>query len=64
MYRTLFYVNTYGSYKLSKNSLFMAQPVDKVSQRLQLLNSSNVCQWNNSGDENAGLETAVVVVVV
>jgi len=30
IYRTLFYVNIYGSYKLSKNSpVFLAQPVDK-----------------------------------
>ena len=28
MYRTLFYVNIYGSYKLSKTVRFLAHPVD------------------------------------
>ena len=35
IYRTLYYVNTYGSCKLSKNSPFLAHPVLALTQRIR-----------------------------
>ena len=32
VYRTPFYVNIYGSYKLSKTVRFLADPVDRVTK--------------------------------
>ena len=48
VYRTLFYVNMYGSYKLSKNSLvFLAHPVDCVT-----LTAASAVYPNNEGNHS------------